>query len=186
MPHLKDIVLFVAGLVLIVVLAGLLGGFIGYDKGRSICEDLPSPDTVVKHHTDTVRIKEPPSVVTNTVTKYVQVPKYVTKTDTVIDSIMVPLPFEQHFTQLDDVADVWFSGYDAKIDSAIVYKQHTVEIIHQTKLAPLPKNMVMATAGASDASMTYMRRIGPVWIGASAGYTYDGIPTVRGSIGIQF
>ena len=182
MNRLTEIVLYIIGLLLLILFAGLLGGFIGYDKGLAHCEGLPGPDTVRIEHWDTTYIPSPPSVVTNTVTKTVKVPVH----DTVHDSVWVDLPFEQRYSRLEDVADVWYSGYDAQIDSAYVYKYHTYEIVHNTTVEPAAKNMVMVTAGAKDASLSYLRRIGPVWIGAAAGYTYDGTPTVRGSLGLNF
>lgn len=183
---LREIVLFIAGLLILIILAGMLGGLIGYDHGK---RDVSAPirtDTVVVNTVDTCFIPSPPDVVVETQIKYVSVPKYVTQTDTIIDSIMVPLPFERHFAKLGDVADVYYSGYEAKIDSAITYRHHTTEIIYQTIQEPSSKNMVTVTAGAVDASAGYMHRFGRIWLGASAGYTYDGIPTVRGTIGYQF
>ena len=184
--QLRDILLFIAGLVLIVILAGLLGGFIGYDQGKRDAAVVIRTDTMVITTVDTCVIPSPPDTVIDTKIKYVPVPKYVTKTDTIVDSIMVPLPFERHFAKLGDVADVYFSGYEAKIDSAITYRHHTTEIIYHTIQESSPKNMITVTAGAVDASAGYMHRFGRLWLGASAGYTYDGIPTVRGTIGYQF
>ena len=182
MNRLTEIVLYIVGLLLLILFAGLLGGFIGYDKGIARCEGLPRPDTVKIEHHDTTFLPSPPSVVTKTIIKPVKVPVH----DTVRDSVWVDLPFEQHFSSLADVADVWYSGYEAKIDSAYCYHHHTYEVIYNTTVEPAAKNMVMVTAGAKDASLSYLRRIGPVWIGAAAGYTYDGTPTVRGSLGLNF
>ena len=77
--------------------------------------------------TDTVRLPAPPpDTVTKTVTKVKKVPLYITTTDTVVDSVLVRLPFEQHYAMLEDVADVWYSGYEAKIDSAVVFDPTTL------------------------------------------------------------
>ena len=144
-------------------------------------------DTVIVHHTDTIQVTVPPDTVTNTVTKLVPVPQYIRDTDTITDTIVVALPFEQHFAKLEDVADVWFSGFQAKIDSAVVYRNTITEIIRQPVETPSPANMVTVTAGISDASLGYMRRIGGrVWVGASAGYSYTGVPSARATIGLQF
>ena len=184
--RLREIVFFVAGLLLLVVMAGLLGGIIGYDKGKQSASVVPKHDTIRITKTEKHFIVSPPDTVTQTKIKYVPVPEYIHDKDTIFDTIMVKLPFEQHFTKLADVADVWFSGFEPRIDSAITYRHHTTEIIYQTIQEPSPKNMISVTAGAVDASAGYMHRFGPIWLGASAGYTYDGTPTVRGTIGYQF
>ena len=171
--------------VAIAILALLVGGSIGFYVGREHCEIAP-PDTLRIEYVDTCFIESPPEIVTRTDTRYVKVTQYVTRTDTITDTIKAALPFEQHFAKIDDVADVWFSGFQPKIDSAVVYKKHTTEIVNHYIKEPAPKNIVCVSAGMTDASLMYLRRIGPVWLGASAGYTYDGNATARGTIAFQF
>ena len=175
----------IAAVVAIAIVSLLVGGGIGFHIGREHCEIAP-PDTVRIEHVDTCFVESQPEIITKTETKYVPVPKYITKTDTIIDSIMVPLQFEQHFARLDDMADVWFSGFQPKIDSAVVSKRHTTEIVNHYINEPAAKNMVGVSAGLHDASLMFLRRVGPVWVGASAGYTYDGNATARGTIAFQF
>lgn len=176
----------IIGAVLMVAMSFIGGYSIGYRQ--TIEEITTATDTTWFTITETKTVPSPPDTVLKTKTKIVRVPQVVTvkATDTVVDSVFVMLPFEQHFTQLEDVADVWYSGFDAKIDSAKIHRQYTTEIITQTKSTTQPRNMVMATAGATDASLGYLHRFGPVWVGASAGYTYDGQPMVRGTVGFQF
>ena len=147
----------------------------------------PVPDTTWFTITETKIIPSPPDTVMLTHTKVVKVPLHDTVTKTLVDSVWVSLPFEQHFANLDDVADVWYSGFQAKIDSAVVYKRTVTEIIRQPYEVKPPPNLVMVQAGITDASLTYLHRLGrSLWAGASAGSTYTGIPTARVSVGFQF
>ena len=112
--------------IIIVLLAALLITLgLGIRIGRASVE--PQEPTIVRdtiRKTDTVRMPAPPpDTVTKTITKVKKVPLYIATADTVVDSVLVQLPFEQHFAHLDSVADLWYSGYEAKIDSAIIYKR---------------------------------------------------------------
>lgn len=159
---------------------------IGWSEGRRSVENDIVTDTVVVHHTDTVRLTDVVhDTVTMTYTKTVHVPLVSVSHDTIVDSVWVSLPYEQHFVQLDSVADVWYSGFDAKIDSAVVYKYMTTQIITQLVTDSRP-NMIGASASIGDAALFYARRIGPVWLGASAGMTFDRQPTIRAGIGYTF
>ncbi len=90
-----------------------------------------APDTVTIHHWDTTFLPSPPDNINSVEEKPYPVPYYIKDTDTIHDSILVVLPYEHHQADLEDVATVWYSGYDTKIDSALVYKHHTTQIIHQ-------------------------------------------------------
>lgn len=95
-----------------------------------------APDTVTIHHWDTTFLPSPPNTITETYTKIVKVPIYVADSSgnsntPSVDSTWAILTYEHHQADLEDVATVWYSGYDTKIDSALVYKHHTTQIIHQ-------------------------------------------------------
>ena len=93
---------------------------------------VPVADTVRIHTVDTVRIvEEIHDTTTLTYYKTIKVPFSVVEVDTVVDSVRVTLPYERHFAKLDDVAYVWYSGYDARIDSAVLYRHHYTEVISQ-------------------------------------------------------
>lgn len=102
---------------------------------------VPVADTVRIHTVDTVKVVE--EIHDTTILTYyktIQVPFSVVEVDTVVDSARVTLPYERHFASLDSVADVWYSGYDAKIDSAVVYKHHTTEIVnHFRDVTKMPR-----------------------------------------------
>lgn len=176
--------------IIIVLLAALLITLgLGIRIGRASVE--PPEPTIVRdtiRKTDTVRMPAPPpDTVTQTKTKTVKVPLH--DTVTLVDSVWVDLPFEQHFARLDSVADVWYSGYQAQIDSAIVYK-HRQTIIEQHYINPNntkePTNFIGLEAGIKDASLVYMHRFGSFYVGISAGATYEGTATARGIVGFRF
>lgn len=182
---LKYSMAFAAMLILMLIAFSLGGlvGLVGYYKGKE--SFVPETETIVIHTTDTLRLPaSPPDTVTLTKVKTVKVPLH--DTVTLVDSVWVDLPFEQHFARLDSVADVWYSGYDAKIDSAIIYK-HQQTIIEQHYITePSKPNIIGIEAGARDASVMYMRQLGSFYVGISAGSTYEGTATAKGVVGIRF
>ena len=170
----------------VVLIAVAIASYVGgYRRGYNdnVGGYQPS-DTIRIHTTDTCFLPSVPDTVVAVKWKVRKVPQYDTIHTT--DSVWVVLPFEQHFARLDSVADVWYSGYEARIDSARVYKYITTEVVNYHHQVIEANNMVGANAGISDASLFYMHRIGKLWLGASAGYTYQGQPTARASIGFQF
>ena len=175
--------------IIIVLLAALLTALgLGIRIGATMTEQ-PEP-TVVRdtiRTTDTIQLPAPPpDTVTKTITKVVQVPLTDVEVDTDVDSARITLPFEQHHAQLGDVADVWYSGYDAKIDSATIYK-HQQTVIEQHYITPPAKpNIIAVEAGTKDASIMYMRQFGSFYVGISAGTTYEGTATAKGIVGFRF
>ena len=165
-----------------VAVFSFVGGYRrGYQDG---CRGLQSTDTIRVHTTDTIFAPPVHDTIVAVKWKVRKVPQY----DTIhsVDSVWVVLPFEQHFARLDSVADVWYSGFEAKIDSARVYKYTTTQVVNHYHHIAEANNMIGVNAGLTDASLFYMHRIGKMWLGASAGYTYQGQPTARASLGFQF
>ena len=151
----------IALVVVLAVMLALAGGVAGWSmRGARI--EPPVSDTIRIHTVDTIRIASVPDTVTNTVTRYVSVPVYVRDTDTIFEPVMVPIPIEHHFARIGEVADVWFSGYDAKIDSAVAYERHTTEIINH----PIGVNkMPRLTAGFGCGAMYAERRVNAYLVG---------------------
>ena len=151
-PTKKDVSLSMVALVTIIIamlLFAAAGGFVGYRIGVSSCGEPLPPDTVRIVTIDTCWVTTPPDTVTVTMVKYVRVPFYVTTTDTIVDSILVPLTYEQHFARLGDVADVWYSGVDAQIDSARTYhRTETVTITNTVVERKAPRLTADLGAGA--------------------------------------
>lgn len=175
--------------IIIVLLAALLITLgLGIRIGRASVE--PPEPTIVRdtiRKTDTVRMPAPPpDTVTKTITKVKKVPLYIATADTVVDSVLVQLPFEQHFAHLDSVADLWYSGYEAKIDSAIIYKRSQTIVEKHYITPPAKSNIIAVEAGTKDASIMYMRQFGSFYVGISAGTTYEGTATAKGIVGFRF
>ena len=172
---------------LLMLVFGALGGWIGYQTGISNCKGIFN-DTVIIEHWDTAFIESPPDTVTVTKTKVVKALVHDTTTKTITDSVLVELPFEQRYAKLGDFAEVWYSGFQAKIDSARAFRHTITEIIHE----PISKqsinpNFIGVEAGFNDASVMYLHRTGQIGIGFSAGITYQDImPTARAVIGFSF
>ncbi len=138
------------------VLLALVSFVGGCRTGQATTPVPPPPDTIRIHTTDTLRIASVPDTVTTTVTRYVSVPVYIRDTDTIREPVTVPLPFEQHFARIGEVADVWFSGYQARIDSAVAYEHHTTELIRQPYEVP---KMPRLTAGVGVGAFYQEKRV---------------------------
>ena len=145
----------IAIVAVLAVMLALAGGVAGWSMRGSRIEP-PTTDTIRIHTTDTLRIASVPDTVTTTVTRYVSVPVYIRDTDTIREPVTVPLPFEQHFASIGKVADVWFSGYQARIDSAVAYEHHTTEIIRQPYEVP---KMPRLTAGVGCGAIYMEKRV---------------------------
>jgi hypothetical protein len=166
---------------------GIVGYNIGYVHGKRSVVPTEVVETDTIRTTDTIKLPAPPpDTVTKTITKIVQVPLTDVEVDTNVDSARITLPFEQHHAQLGDVADVWYSGYQAKIDSAVVYKHKQTVIERHYITKPAPSNIIGIEAGTMYASVMYMRQLGAFYVGISAGSTYEGQATASGIVGIRF
>lgn len=98
-----------------------------------------SRDTIVVERIDTVTIVE---ARVDTLIRIVNRPYIVAVHDKIgrTDSVLVMLPYEQRHYSEPDVLEVWYSGIDPTIDSAVVYNRHTVEIIKDVHDIPaIPK-----------------------------------------------
>lgn len=145
----------IALVVVLAVMLALVGGVAGWSmRGARI--EPPTTDTIRIHTTDSLRIASVPDTVTTTVTRYVSVPVYIRDTDTIREPVTVPLPFEHHFARIGKVADVWFSGYQARIDSAVAYEHHTTKIIRQPYDVPKTPRL---TAGVGCGAFYQEKRV---------------------------
>lgn len=137
--------LIIVSLLLLVIVSGLLGGMIGYNRAKAKCQTQTGTvsDTTWFTLTEEIPVPSPPDTVTKFVTKEVLVPLADVEIDTDVDSARVTLPFEQHHATLEDVAEVWYSGYQTKIDSAVVYRHVVTEIIKQPYEVTVAKEPVL-------------------------------------------
>lgn len=182
---LKKILMFIISALLLMLVSGLLGGIIGYNRGARHCEELPPADTIVIHKTDTVTLVE---VRVDSLIRYVTRLYPVTIHDTIVNdgTIYAELPYEHRFLSQPDTLDIWYSGVDPTIDSVRMYLHHTTEIIRQPYAVTAHKNTIGVCAGLQDASVLYMRDMGKFTAGISAGYTYKGQPTAHAVVGFKF
>lgn len=130
---LQKILTFLIGALLLMVVSGVLGGIIGYNRGNAHCEELPLSDTVVIHTTDTVTLVEPRDTLISVIWK--PYPVAVHDTTWIVkhttDSIFISLPYEHRYWQAKDTLEIWHSGIESRIDSAKIYNRHTTELIKQ-------------------------------------------------------
>lgn len=122
------------GFILAVVLVAV-GFAAGWKSSRHALPPSQEPlyDTIVM--VDTTSIIMPPDTITKTELKTVYVPQ--TSIVTVNDSTYgVELPYEQHHFSIPDTMDVWYSGYDSRIDSVKYYNRTTTIEIHDVVEAP--------------------------------------------------
>lgn len=184
----------IALVVVLAVMLALAGGVAGWSmRGARI--EPPATDTIRIHTTDTLRIASVPDTVTSVVTRYVSVPVYIRDTDTIREPVMVPIPIEHHFASIGKVADVWFSGYQARIDSAVAYEHHTTEIVdHIAEVNKMPR----LTAGVGCGAMYQEKQVNAYLFGemrynakkstfaASAAIDQNGRWCVGGEVGWRF
>lgn len=104
--------------------AAVLGGKIGYDKGKAACGTIVETDTVVETHV--VYVPSPPDTTYITKLVKIQVPVLVTDSSSApVDSAEVELPMEWHLASVPDTADVWYHGIMAAVDSMRFYYKNT-------------------------------------------------------------
>lgn len=166
----------------IVAVSVLFGYIVGYDAAERELQPETHTDTVVR--VDTVWRELPPDVITQVQwrTRYV----HDTAIVTMHDSVAVWLPYEQHMLAMRDTLDLWYSGVDARVDSLRIYLRTTSVTTATTLNATPRRNTIGVEAGFHDASILYIRDIGRLSLGFSAGYTYDRQATARGFVGWRF
>ena len=124
----------------------LLGGKIGYDKGRASCPQCHA-DTIVVERIDTVTLVGKIDTLTRIVWKPYPVTVY--DTVTVNDTTYIVLPYEHRLYEVPDTLKVWYSGVDPCIDSTMVYVRHTVITNTVTKIEyKMPRLTAELGAGA--------------------------------------
>ena len=168
----------------------LMASIGGYLLGYSVRKAEQQPETHSETHTNII---ERDSVVYNFIKKDSTIVDWhlkpiehfdtVTQHDTTY--IVVPI-YHYHFAEA--LGDVWCSGYDVTLDSLRVKMKETVITTTQTVTLHEQRyrNFIGAEVGLTDASLLYIRNIGRLSLGLSAGYTYDRQATARGIIGLNF
>lgn len=121
----------------------LLGGIIIGFWVKSLSNENPITTETTTIITDTVWAKPDTVFISDTVVRYDTVKLTEYNTLTVIDSTYVILPIEQTLFRYPEQADIYVSGYKARIDSAIFFVNHT-ETVRIEKEKP---NVLQAEIG---------------------------------------
>lgn len=181
--------LIMLGMLLSMVFFGL-GAKVGYDRGKRLFEqNEPQRDTITIHDTIKVKPSDTPTVKDSVVGEDLKpIPITVHDTCWVHDTCNVYVNIGHHHTNVPGVADIWYSGFDSKIDSMNFYQQtkYITERVEVPVEGPRYNNTISIVAGFNDASVMYTRRLGRFVIGASAGYDYDRHATARAVVGFSF
>ena len=138
-----------------VFVAGLLGGIIGYNKGKASCPQCPqiTADTVAAIDSTVtggtaVRPDADSLISVDSVPYPVPYPVYLPG-DTVHDTIYVYLPVEHRLYEIPDTLKVWYSGVDPRIDSTMVYvRSTTITVDHFIAINKMPRLTAELGAGA--------------------------------------
>lgn len=137
-------IIFSLVLAVMLVVAGFVAGWKTSQKALPPSQESLH-DTIVM--VDTMSIIMPPDTITKTELKTVYVPQ--TNIVVVNDSTYaVELPYEQHHFSMLDTIDVWYSGYDSRIDSVKYYNRTTTIEIHDIVEMPQPWFALYGGAGA--------------------------------------
>lgn len=151
----------------VILLGGAtIGGRLWYEARHTPIAQ-PVMDTVRVTVTDTVRITQlqpRDSLVVRR--QMMRIPVYYH--DTLLDTVQVEVPIEQHHYQTPQ-ADVWISGLNARLDSIYCYQPVTRETI--TELVPVEKKTSPWALGITlGAGITPTHGVQPT---ATVGVTYN-------------
>ena len=115
------------------------------------CSRQPEESTVVEHDTvwkdTTIYEPQPAETVQTGRVVYIRVPYLETTTDTVHDSIEVPIPIVQKRYE-DSLYTVWVSGYEPNLDSIQLYQPEIFTTVTKTVVKPSPLITFGIQAGA--------------------------------------
>lgn len=166
----------------ILVLTALVGYIIGYQAHeKEIGEETETHVTIIERDSVVYNLIKIDSTIVDWHLKPIEHFNTITQHDT----IYIAIPISSfHFT--DPLADVWCRGYGVILDSLCVHQKETIIENTVTITKPTYCNMIGVDAGLTDASIIYIRSVGRLSFGISAGYTYDKHATARGIIGYNF
>ena len=118
----------------------------------------PEPSIVIKCDTvwkDTTIYEPQPAETINTgKTVYIKVPMPYPVSDTIHDSIEVPVPIMQKRYD-DSLYTAWVSGFEPNLDSIRLYQPTIIETITKTIIKPAPRLSVGVQVGAGGGIFTH-------------------------------
>lgn len=167
----KRVAVYVIAALLLMLVSGLLGGIVGYNRGKAGCQGVEL-DTITITKIDSMGIQgtavrpDADSLIRIDSVPYpvpYPVPQYVDgETIVVHDTIVVYLAREHRLFSVEDTLDVWYSGVDPKIDSINLYYHHTTQIIKQPyEVARMPR----LTLDLGAAAIYHERQVFPCLVG---------------------
>ena len=105
------------------------------------CSSQPKPSVVVERDTvwkdTTIYQPQPAETIDIGKTVYIRIPYNIIETDTIHDSIEVPVPIYQKRYD-DSLYTAWVSGFRPNLDSIRLYQPTITETVTQTIVKPAP------------------------------------------------
>lgn len=172
----------IALLLVLLAVAVLFGYVVGYNRHeKEISEETETHVTIIERDSVVYNLIKKDSTIVDWHLKPIEHFNF----DTIRDTAYILIPISSyHFG--NDLADVWCRGYDVTLDSLRVHLKETTIENTVTIREPSYRNMIGVEAGLYDASIIYIRSVGRLSLGISAGYTFDKHATARGLIGYNF
>ena len=172
----------IALLLVLLAVAVLFGYVVGYNRHeKEISEETETHVTIIERDSVVYNFIKKDSTIVDWHLKPIEHFNF----DTIHDTAYILIPISSyHFG--NDLADVWCKGYDVTLDSLRVHLKETTIENTVTIREPSYRNMIGVDAGLYDASIIYIRSVGRLSLGISAGYTFDRHATARGLIGYNF
>ena len=172
----------IALLLVLLAVAVLFGYVVGYNRHeKEISEETETHVTIIERDSVVYNLIKKDSTIVDWHLEPIEHFNF----DTIHDTAYILIPISSyHFT--DPLADVWCRGYDVTLDSLRVHLKETTIENTVTIREPSYRNMIGVDAGLYDASIIYIRSVGRLSLGISAGYTFDKHATARGLIGYNF
>ena len=173
---------YIALALVLLAVAALLGYVAGYNSHeKEISEETETHVTIIERDSVVYNLIK----IDSTIVDWHLTPIEHFDTITQHDTTYIAIPISSfHFT--DPMADVWCKGYDVTLDSLRVHLKETVIDNTVTIREPSYRNTIGVEAGLYDASIIYIRSVGRLSLGISAGYSYNRQATARGIIGYNF
>lgn len=178
----KETLRYIALVLVLLAVAALLGYVSGYNSHeKEISEEITTHVTIIERDSVVYNFIKKDSTVVDWHLKPIEYFHF----DTIHDTAYIMIPISAyHFS--NGLADVWCKGYDVTLDSLCVHLTETTITETVTVKEPTYRNMIGVEAGLQDISLLYIRDIGRLSLGFSAGYTYDRQATARGFLGWNF
>lgn len=178
----REKIIVIVAVVTVMFLVGYIAGYSAHESDEKPAPEITTKTNVITKDTTVYNYDYRDTTI------YDKHLKPITdfRTDTVHDTVYVAIPISQYHFGINNLADIYVSGYDVTLDSTNFHLKeiHTVQTV--TLKEPKYRNFIGADVGFYDASILYIRQFGRISVGFSAGYTYDRHATAHGVVGWNF